>query len=176
MTNPIIRRDTIKYGQFGTQNKPGTGAGGRNPNAAAGIAGMMLAMSARAERQRLGREPTSKELLTRAGYKFTNKTTPGGPINPGVYDRMLSTFRGEGTGITRQEYDKRQRVLLAKKSTPADKATKSTAAPAGAVATKSTARKRRKGKVDEELPTRRLGEATGRGLMGRTNIGTSLLR
>jgi hypothetical protein len=162
MTNPIIRRDTIKYGQFGTQNKPGTGAGGRNPNAAAGIAGMMLAMSARAERQRLGREPTSKELLTRAGYKFTNKTTPGGPINPGVYDATLAMYRGEGTPT--------------KKSTPAAKATKSVAAPAGAVATKSIARNRRRAKVDEELPTRSLGEAPGRGLMARTNIGTSLLR
>jgi hypothetical protein len=161
MTNPI-RRDTIKYGQFGTQNNPGTGAGGPNTNAAAGVSGFMLAMAARDERRRLGREPTSKELVTRFGYKFTNKTNPGGPVDPGIYDKVLSMHRGEGTAT--------------KKPTPAAKATKSTAAPAGAVATKSTARKRRKGKVDEELPTRRLGEATGRGLMARTNIGTSLLR
>jgi len=102
MTNPI-RRDTIKYGQFGTQNNPGTGAGGPNPNMAASVHGFMMAMVARAERQRLGREPTSKELLTRAGYKFTNKTTPGGPINPGVYDATLAMHRGEGSPTQQQQ-------------------------------------------------------------------------
>jgi hypothetical protein len=161
MTNPI-RRDTIKYAQFGRQGALKNNAGGRVPDFASGMFGLLLATTLKAQRDKLGREPTSKELLTRAGYKFTNKTTPGGPINPGVYDATLAMYRGEGTPT--------------KKSTPADKATKSVAAPAGAVATKSTARKRRKGKVDEELPTRRLGEATGRGLMARTNIGTSLLR
>jgi len=97
-----LRSDTIKYGQFGTQNNPGTGAGGSNPNPAAGIFGLFLAMAAKAQRDKLGREPTSKELLTTAGYKFTNKTTPGGPINPGVYDAMLAMHRGEGSPTQQQ--------------------------------------------------------------------------
>jgi hypothetical protein len=103
MCGQQLRSDTIKYGQFGTQNNPGTGAGGSNPNPAAGVFGLMLAMAAKAERQRLGREPTSKELLTRTGYKFTNKTTPGGPIDPGVYDATLAALRGEGSPTQQQQ-------------------------------------------------------------------------
>ena len=105
-----LRADTIKYGQFGTQNNPGTGAGGSNPNPAAGIFGLLLGMAAKAQRNKLGREPTSKELLTATGYKFTNKTTPGGPINPGVYDATLAMHRGEGSP-TQQQTSIQQQTL-----------------------------------------------------------------
>ena len=98
-----LRSDTIKYGQYGQQGALTNNAGGRVPNFASGMFGLLLASATKAERQRLGREPTSKELLTRAGYKFTNKTTPGGPINPGVYDATLAMHRGEGSPTQQQQ-------------------------------------------------------------------------
>ena len=97
-----LRSDTIKYGQFGQQGALTNNAGGRVPNFASGMFGLLLASAAKAQRDKLGREPTSKELLTRTGYKFTNKTTPGGPINPGVYDAMLAMHRGEGSPTQQQ--------------------------------------------------------------------------
>ena len=103
MCGQQLRSDTIKYGQYGQQGALTNNAGGRVPNFASGMFGLLLASAAKAERQRLGREPTSKELLTRTGYKFTNKTDPSGSIDPGVYDATLAMHRGEGSPTQQQQ-------------------------------------------------------------------------